>query len=240
MRRLSFCYSLLFVVLLLSSCSKETKEEIEKPSEELTVQQKEGKELAESLWATSPLQEQPLDENRILAFERIQEYADKCTSDYFESYLKSINLTSENKEKYDVLLYYYRYAFDRILNDIKEEQVEDGTAHIWMLYNMGYVVKTPSCCFAIDIMHRWAEKLAPYLDFLCLTHNHQDHYDTKLIEAMLAEGKPVISNFIEESKEYYSKKSSNYTIGKVSIRTSITDHNNSGLSNFVTVFSIDC
>ena len=55
MRRLSFCYSLLFVVLLLSSCSKETKEEIEKPSEELTVQQKEGKELAESLWATSTL-----------------------------------------------------------------------------------------------------------------------------------------------------------------------------------------
>lgn len=240
MRRLSFFNPLLLLVLFLFSCSKETKEEIEKPSEELTVQQRDGKELAELLWTTSPLQEQPLDENRTLAFERIQEYADKCTSDYFESYLKSIDLTSENQEKYDVLLYYYRYAFDRILNDIKDEQVEDGTTHIWMLYNMGYVIKTPSCCFAIDIMHRWAEKLAPYLDFLCLTHNHQDHYDTKLIEAMLAEGKPVISNFIEESKEYYSKKSSNYTIGKVSIHTSITDHNNSGLSNFVTVYSIDC
>ena len=240
MRRLLFYCSLLFVVILLFSCSKETKEEIEKPSDELTAQQKEGKELAESLWATSPLQEQPLDENRTLTFERIQEYADKCTSDYFESYLKSIDLTSESQEKYDVLLYYYRYAFDRILNDIKNENVEDGTAHIWMLYNMGYVVKTPSCCFAIDIMHRWAEKLAPYLDFLCLTHNHQDHYDTKLIEAMLAEGKPVISNFIEEGKEYYSKNPSNYKIGKVSVRTSITDHNNSGLSNFVTVYSIDC
>lgn len=240
MRRLSFFYPLLLVVLFLFSCSKETNEKVEKTSEELTVQQREGKELAESLWATSPLQEQPFDENRTLAFERIQEYADKCTSDYFNNYLKSVNLTSENQEKYDVLLYYYRYAFDRILNDIKDEQVEDGTAHIWMLYNMGYVVKTPSCCFAIDIMHRWAEKLAPYLDFLCLTHNHQDHYDTKLIEAMLAERKPVISNFIEESKEYYSTKSSNYTIGKVSIRTSITDHNNSGLSNFVTVYSIDC
>ena len=160
MRRLSFFNPLLLLVLFLFSCSKETKEEIEKPSEELTVQQRDGKELAELLWTTSPLQEQPLDENRTLAFERIQEYADKCTSDYFESYLKSIDLTSENQEKYDVLLYYYRYAFDRILNDIKDEQVEDGTAHIWMLYNMGYVIKTPSCCFAIDIMHRWAEKLA--------------------------------------------------------------------------------
>ena len=89
MRRLLFYCSLLFVVILLFSCSKETKEEIEKPSDELTAQQKEGKELAESLWATSPLQEQPLDENRTLTFERIQEYADKCTSDYFESYLKS-------------------------------------------------------------------------------------------------------------------------------------------------------
>jgi hypothetical protein len=30
---------------------------------------------------------------------------------------------------------------------------------------MGYVVKTPSGCFAIDISHRWAKELAPYIDF---------------------------------------------------------------------------
>ena len=105
---------------------------------------------------------------------------------------------------------------------------------------MGYVIKTPSGCFAIDIMHRWADKLEPYLDFLCVTHNHQDHYDEGLIEAMLEAGKPVLSNYIAEGKDYTSTVPTTYTIGNFSIRTSITDHNNSGLSNFVTVFTIDC
>ena len=234
----------LLPVFLLFSCGSDNNTSTpspESPAEEtLTSQQKEGKELAELLWATTPLQPQPLDAKRSEAFETLQNYADNCSAEYFEDYLNSIDQTSENKEKYDALLYYYRYAFDKILDSIANDKVKEGTAHIWLLYNMGYVIKTPSSCFAIDIMHRWAVKLAPYLDFLCLTHNHQDHYDEELIEAMLNLGKPVLSNFVEDGGRYYAKSSENYEIGKILIRTSITDHNNSGLSNFVTVFCIDC
>ena len=119
-------------------------------------------------------------------------------------------------EKSEPILYYYRSAFDRVMDGIENSKVENGTAEIWLLYNMGYIVKTPSGCFAIDISHRWAKELAPYIDFLCVTHKHSDHYP------------------------YTAKGDKDYEIGKFKIRTCITDHNNSGLSNFVTIFQIDC
>ena len=105
---------------------------------------------------------------------------------------------------------------------------------------MGYVVKTPSGCFGVDINHRWAEKLAPYLDFLCVTHDHADHTSTGLMQAMYTAGKPVISNFYTASNMYCSKTPANYSIGKFTIRTAITDHDGGDPVNFVSVFRIDC
>lgn len=127
------------------------------------------------------------------------------------------------------------------MDGIKNSKVENGTAEIWLLYNMGYIVKTPSGCFAIDISHRWAKELAPYIDFLCVTHKHSDHYNADLIQAMFDLGKPVLSNYLKDTTyPYTAKGDKDYEIGKFKIRTCITDHNNSGLSNFVTVFQIDC
>ena len=192
----------------------------------------------QELWSTSPL---TLDAKRTGALAKIQGYADNCLSDYFSTFLSGYDQTSENMEKADPILIYYRSAFDRVLEDIKNSSVEEGTVELWQLYNMGYVVKTSSGCFAIDISHRWAKELAPYIDFLCVTHNHADHYNKELIQAMFDLGKPVLSNYLQdESYEYTSKTPTDYTIGDFAIHTSITDHNNSGLSNFVTVFYIDC
>ena len=192
----------------------------------------------QELWSTSPL---TLDAKRTGALTKIQGYADNCLSDYFSTFLSGYDQTSENMEKADPILIYYRSAFDRVLEDIKNSSVEEGTVELWQLYNMGYVIKTSSGCFAIDISHRWAKELAPYIDFLCVTHNHADHYNKELIQAMFDLGKPVLSNYLQdESYEYTSKTPTDYTIGNFDIHTSITDHNNSGLSNFVTVFYIDC
>jgi L-ascorbate metabolism protein UlaG (beta-lactamase superfamily) len=130
-----------------------------------------------------------------------------------------------------------------VLEGIKTEPVEEGTVAIWMLYNMGYVIKTPSACFGIDIYHRWALKLAPYLDFLCVTHNHLDHYSSDLIQAMFDANKPVLSNYLKKGTAYAytSTTDKNYTIGKFTIRTAITDHNGTAEGkNFMTVFRIDC
>ena len=127
---------------------------------------------AQQLWSSSPL---IVNTGRTTTLTKIQGYADKCKDDYFISYLNGFDQASTSMEKCDPIIYFYRSAFDRVMDGIKNSKVENGTAAIWLLYNMGYVVKTPSGCFAIDISHRWAKELAPYIDFLCVTHKHSDH-----------------------------------------------------------------
>ena len=193
---------------------------------------------AEQLWSSSPL---IVNAGRTTTLTKIQGYADQCKDDYFVSYLNGFDQASTSMEKCDPIIYFYRSAFDRVMDGIKNSKVENGTAAIWLLYNMGYVVKTPSGCFAIDISYRWAKELAPYIDFLCVTHKHSDHYNNELIQAMFDLGKPVLSNYLKDTTyPYTAKGDKDYEIGKFKIKTCITDHNNSGLSNFVTVFSIDC
>ena len=193
---------------------------------------------SQELW-TSPL---VLDAKRTDAMEKLQDYADKCKADYFSVFLSGYDQTSLNMVKSDSILYFYRTAFERVLDGVKSSTVENGTAQIWLLYNMGYIIKTPSGCFGIDISHRWAEEFAPYLDFLCVTHKHSDHYSNNLIQAMYDLDKPVLSNYLQPVASYpfYSKKSEEYTIGNFKIRTCITNHNEASLKNFVTVFYIDC
>lgn len=203
-----------------------------------TTQMQAAKEVAEELWATTPLQQQPLNEARTAVFNKIQSLADDCSADFFESYIAALDQSAEMREKYDPMLALYRLSLDHVIDAIKTTTVENGTTCIWQLYNMGYIVKTPSACFGIDINHRWAEKLEPYLDFLCVTHNHKDHYSTALINAMLNAGKPVYSNFVKGG--YTSKVNTDYLYKNIKIHVSITDHNNSGLSNFVSVFTFEC
>lgn len=66
-----------------------------------TTQMKAAKEIAEELWATSPLQQQPLDEARTSVFDKIQKLADDCSSDFFESYISALDQSAEMREKYD-------------------------------------------------------------------------------------------------------------------------------------------
>lgn len=185
---------------------------------------------------TSPFS---LTTERIALLKKIQTYSDSLSYITFNNYLKSPEQTSVNMENTIPILYCYRNAFDSVIYQIKNTKVEKGTVVIWLLYNMGIVVKTPSGCFGIDINHRWAEELESYLDFLCVTHNHEDHKSIELMEAMNSHGKPVLSNFFKASDKYYSTTSESYNIGKFSIHTDITDHNTK-LLNFISVFRIDC
>ncbi len=171
--------------------------------------------------------------------EKIQIYADSLSYKTFDKYLISPDQTSIEMEKSNPILYCYRNAFDSILFQVKNTKVEKGTVAIWLLYNMGIVVKTPSSCFGIDINHRWAEKFEPYLDFICVTHNHEDHKSLGLMQIMSSHNKPVLSNFFEPGNKYCSTTPATYKIGNISIRTDITDHNTK-LLNFISVYRIDC
>ena len=187
---------------------------------------------------TSPLL---LDDERLLLLNKFETYSDALDNTIFREYLTSPEEEAVNMEDTIPILYSYREAFDKVLDEVKNKKIEDGTTSIWMLYNMGFVVKTPTGCFGIDIDHKYAVELEPYLDFLCVTHNHGDHYNAQLMEAMNNEGKPVLSNFYERDEKFVSTTPASYTIGNFTIQTDISDHlANPKYPDFVTVFRIEC
>ncbi len=176
------------------------------------------------------------------AFDILQAYADVCSSTTFSSFLTSEGALLDSFVKYEDILACYDAAFDRVLEGLRHDRPEAGTVHLWLLYNMGYLVRTPSGCFGIDIFHRRAAELEPYIDFYCITHVHRDHKWQPLIDAMLTAGKPVISNFLQPRPgyAYTSTATKDYTIGRFILHTFVTNHNNGSTNVPVTVFQVDC
>ena len=134
-------------------------------------------------------------------------------------------------------------AFEKVFREARETKVEAVPA-VWSVYNMGYVVKTREALFSIDLVHRRATELAPYLDFALITHNHADHCHQELYQALDRAGKTVISNFLDNYGVRNWRKDGGFTRAKkvfklkdVEIRTSLVDHNDY-LIDFTTAFEI--
>ena len=139
----------------------------------------------------------------------------------------------------------YDEAIERVFDEARGTVVPEGAPPaVWLVYNMGVVVKTRESLFAIDLVHRRAPELAPFLDFELVTHNHDDHFLPELYQAMDGAGKTVISNFLDNYGVRHWKKDGGYTravktfkIKDVEIRTSLIDHNDY-LIDFTTAFEI--
>lgn len=135
-------------------------------------------------------------------------------------------------------------VFDRVVMEIKSADVRRHPA-VWLVYNMGIVVKTEECCFSVDLMHRRGHELAPFLDFALITHNHSDHYTRDFYQAMDRAGKPVFSNFADNYGAYrgpgrfggYSKRPQEHELHGVRINTGMADHNDY-LVDFTTTYEI--
>jgi len=231
----------LFILIVLMGITSSCQQNIYKKNNNKNITTEAIKEAAQTMAqfrTTSPLK---LDNKRLLLLDKFQTYSDCMVNTTFNEYLNSSEEISVYMENTIPMLYFYREAFNKVLDEVKNTKVKYGSTQVWLLYNMGFVVKTPSGCFGIDIDHRLAEQLEPHLDFLCVTHNHGDHYNIKLMEAMNNHGKPVLSNFYKESEEYLSTSPSIHKIGNFTIYTDISGHlDNPKLSNFVSVFRIDC
>ena len=132
----------------------------------------------------------------------------------------------------------YDEAFDKVFAEIQATTVTDKPA-IWYVYNMGVVVKTKSCTFGIDICHRKAPRLAKVLDFILTTHNHGDHYNAHLLQAMSAAHKPVISNFMLVWDWYCRDMEKTFKIKDITIHCTAADHNKH-LPWAVTTFEVVC
>lgn len=199
-----------------------------------------GVQLLETLWSsTTPLS---VDQKRKETMSGIQELADACSNTAFKNLLASDANKYTLTVKYDPILSAYDAAFERVLAAVKGGRPSSGETVIWLLYNMGYVVQTPSATFSIDLYHYRAAEMAPFLDFVCSTHTHQDHKSDALHEAMYKAGKPVLSNYYtpEKNYSYTSEVAKDYELSGCDIHTFITKHNNGSNNVPVTVFQIDC
>ena len=166
---------------------------------------------------------------------RVLEAADMhCTpEEYTAFYSSGLELTPDEVasaiEKQPIL-YFCEAAFDKVKREVETATVVPGSAILWHVYNMGYVVKTADSCFALDLHHRRSEELIPMLDFLVVTHDHTDHMTPRLLDGFAKTGKPVISNFYPHTG--FSATPQTLTLGSITLHTCITDHNRK-LLNFV-------
>lgn len=193
-------------------------------------------ELADILWNKTSCLE--LNAERRAAMEKMQVHADNCTHTYFGEYKSVEEWSAKEKEMEESgIIRFIAIALDKLVKEIPQTKVRKGEVAIWQLYNMGYIVKTKNQCFGIDLHHKHATKLAPFIDFLLISHNHSDHYWKPLIAEMEKLGKPVYSNFLDNGFKVVTGDS--MQIGDIDIKVTTVDHNKK-LLNFVNTYEINC
>ena len=193
-------------------------------------------ELADIMWHKTSYKE--ISTERRAAMNEMQKYADSFTDTLFEEYLNTtVGTEKEQALEGWGLMRFYNMALEKLLQEIPATKVKKGEVVMWQLYNMGYVVKTNKQCFGIDLYHKHAEKLAPLIDFMLITHRHADHYSKAMVEALEREDKAVYSNFLDNG--YKVKTGDNFTLGNISIKVTTVDHN-ATLKNFVNTYEVNC
>ena len=138
----------------------------------------------------------------------------------------------------------YDEAFDKVMAEVQSTSVT-GAPAVWLVYNMGVVVKTPKAVFAIDLAHRKGLLAEPLLDFALVTHNHDDHVDEALLATMDRHRKTVVSNFMCNYGAHkrgttpggYSRGERTLQIADATIRVTPSDHNDY-LREFTSAFEI--
>ena len=187
-------------------------------------------------------------EKRRILQDKMQSFVNRTPKSEFDRFDSDPSLKTANP-----LLKLYDSALDHVKQDIAATTVEPGNAVLWYLYNMGFIIKTPTVCFGVDIHHRRAEELAELLDFLVVTHNHADHYSIPLLLKLTELDKPIVTNFF--TSPFYTKAAEyTHNISGVTIHCGEADHNRvlkkftmpaeiicpTGDKNFVFYTSGDC
>lgn len=132
-------------------------------------------------------------------------------------------------------------AFDRVMAEVAATKVgpKENPA-VWLLYNMGLVVKTNESLFGIDIRHRRELELAKILDFAFITHKHGDHWSKPYYELLNRRGKTVMSNFMENwggNPGGYRRERGTVKLRDVTVNYDLCDHNEY-LVNYTTAYEL--
>jgi L-ascorbate metabolism protein UlaG (beta-lactamase superfamily) len=163
-----------------------------------------------------------------------------CTPETFiQFYSAGLNLTRAEVDSWierEPAFYYYEAAWDKIRREMETVQPDADSVIFWHVYNMGYIIKTAKTCFAIDLHHRRSEELIDKLDFLLITHDHEDHYTEKLLKSFKPTGKPLVSNFFPAPGRHSAATTLEF--GPARIHLHPTDHA-SNMKNFVMTYEIE-
>lgn len=133
--------------------------------------------------------------NRLDALSVIQREMNNFSPDDWKAYNTS-DLISEKEG----VPYFYKKASDKVLKEIKRTKVKNGQVALWNLYNMGYIVKTPSHMFAIDLTHKDIDLFAQHLDFALISHKHRDHGMLRDFKAFTKAGVKVYAGHMPSEK----------------------------------------
>ena len=175
----------------------------------------------------------------------IQRAADGLAPGQYMEYAKSWTTDAARADEIAraAALRYLETAVDETIADIRATRVRSGVV-AWHLYNMGYVFKTPDCCFGIDLHCRAAPRLVTELDFLLVSHEHMDHRSDALVAALLERGKPVVTSFQPGTRRIDATRgeSQELTLGGLRVRIDIGDHHykNPRQRNNMLMFQVDC
>lgn len=182
-------------------------------------------------------------EARAAALKVIQQHITAMkTGEAFEKFVRGGLKLSEAEvaavHAKEPVLWWYDRAFDRVLEAVKTTKVTDDKPAVWYVYNMGLIVKTKSATFSIDLFHRKAVAMTPYLDFALVTHNHQDHYQMDFISALHKMHGPVITNFLLV-KDWYVADERTIKFNDLKIHVTRGNHNKH-LPLAVNCYEIEC
>lgn len=177
---------------------------------------------------------------RMEVMETTQAVLNRFTHKEWSAFLKESDLAKVAEAERTGVPYFLRKAFDKVKKEVRTTKVKEGTVAVWLLYNMGYIVKTPTTTFAIDLYSKHADELLDMIDFVMITHAHGDHKTQNVAEGMTKRNKPIFASFdIKDANVTKITDGGIIEMGDITIRTTIGDHNKKWHLD-VTSYEIDC
>lgn len=183
---------------------------------------------------------------RIQAMGIIQRELNNFSSQAWKDYNSLTNNKKIASWEKDLSLHFYLEAMDKVLAELETTKVAPGQVAMWNLYNMGYIVRTPSHTFAIDLIHKHIDKFTKYLDFVLITHKHPDHGSLNEFEAFADAGLTVYAGYLASPKPktlnwVFVKEDETFIVDNITITGKRVDHyyKDEGFK-MVTAYEIDC
>jgi L-ascorbate metabolism protein UlaG (beta-lactamase superfamily) len=181
------CFCSIVVILFLCNCNCPTDPE---PSFTHQGPQDKFEQIKINLWNNSPNFGSPVIREAVIMEldEILMEESSRDSDEVFEFYASMMQKVSDEID-------------DKVVNGIR----------IWMMYNHGFIIKTPQSTFAFDLIEGYSgwknernyelpDRIVKNIDVLFISHEHTDHYDHMLVNKIRDKGGIVITPFEPEQR----------------------------------------